>query len=160
MVKIEKISDLLEVAVRIERIGRDFYLALSKSAEDSRARGVFSFLASEEEKHIGVFRKMLEETADYTPRFSYPGEYELFLEGIASRSVFTQQKMQDKKITSAQNIPETIEIAMNFETESILFYNELLSVFENTDRKYLNEVIKEEKSHFVKLVNIKDELKF
>ena len=160
MAKIEKLSDLLEIAVRIERNGLDFYKALTHSAENPAAKDTFSFLAAEEEKHIGVFRKMLEKVAEYTPRFTYPGEYELYLEGVASRSVFTEGKMQDKKITSCQNISQAVEVAMDFESQSILFYNELLGSFKGTAKKYLDEVIKEEKGHFAKLAEMKDRLKF
>jgi len=160
MAKLEKISDCLEVAIRIERIGLDFYKGLSKTAENTQTKDAFSFLAAEEEKHVGVFRKMLDEAADYASRLNYPGEYELYLEGVASRSVFTQKKMQDKNIASAKNIGEAIEVAMDFETQSILFYTEMLNNFKDIDQKYLNEVIREEKSHFVKLVNIKDNIKF
>jgi rubrerythrin len=160
MAKIEKISDLLEIAVRIERNGLDFYKALAGSAQHPAARDVFSFLAAEEEKHIGVFRKMLEKAADYAPRFSYPGEYELYLEGVASRSVFTREKMQDKGIASCQNIGQSIEVAMEFEAESILFYNELLGSFKDPAKKYLDEVIKEEKGHFAQLAQVRGKLKF
>src|SRR3989338_10996647 len=113
MVKIEKISDLLEVAVRIERSGMDFYKALSNNATDPNARDTFSFLAAEEEKHIGVFRKMLDKVADYSPRLNYPGEYELFLQGIANRSVATLQKAQDKKILESKNISQAIDVALD-----------------------------------------------
>src|SRR3989338_9457020 len=110
MVKIEKISDLLEVAIRIERSGMDFYKTLRNNAKDANARDTFSFLAAEEEKHIGVFRKILENVADYAPRLSYPGEYELFLQGIASRSVSALQKAQDEKTLSCRNISEAIDV--------------------------------------------------
>lgn len=160
MAKIDKISDLLEIAVRIERNGLDFYKALTSSAENPAAKDTFSFLAAEEEKHLGVFRKMLEEVAEYPPRFTYPGEYELYLEGVASRSIFTQEKMQDKKINSCQDISQAVEVAMDFESQSILFYDELLGNFQGQARKELDKVIKEEKGHFAKLADIKGKLKF
>jgi rubrerythrin len=160
MEKLEKISDCLEVAIRIERNGLDFYKDLSQSVQNSQARDTFSFLAAAEEKHLGVFRKMLEEVADYAPRLNYPGEYELYLEGVASRAVFTPDKMQDKKISSVKDISEAIALAMDFETASILFYNELLNNFEKINKKYVSEIIDEEKGHFAKLVNIKDKIKF
>jgi len=160
MAEFNKVSDILEVAVRIERIGLDFYKTLSGIATNSQAKDAFSFLAAEEEKHIGVFRKLLEKSADYTVRLQYPGEYELYLEGVASRNVFIQQKMQDKKIIAAVDVSEAIEVGMDFETQSILFYSEFLNSFKGDDQKCLNEVIKEEKGHFAKLVNLKDKIKF
>lgn len=160
MAGVEKISDLLEVAIRIERAGVDFYRALSNNAASSAAKDTFSFLAAEEEKHIGIFRKMLERVADYAPRLNYPGEYELFLQGIASRSLSLLQKARDKDILSGQNASAAIDVALDLETESILFYTGMLDNFRETEKGNINEVISEEKAHFVKLITSRDKIKF
>jgi rubrerythrin len=85
MLKFKNFADVLEVAVRIERQGADFYNKLSSKLKMSQAKDAFSFLAAQEEKHAGVFRQMLEKVIDNAPRFNYPGEYGLFIEGVASR---------------------------------------------------------------------------
>ncbi|MGP8154418.1 MAG: ferritin family protein [Smithella sp.] len=63
MLEFKKFADVLEVAVRIERQGADLYNKLSGRLKSTQAKDVFSFLAAEEEKHAGVFRKMLQITS-------------------------------------------------------------------------------------------------
>ncbi|MFZ5800354.1 MAG: ferritin-like domain-containing protein [Candidatus Omnitrophota bacterium] len=160
MAGVEKISDLLEVAIRIERAGVEFYKTLSDNAQSSGAKDTFSFLAAEEEKHIGTFRSILEKVADYAPRLNYPGEYELFLQGIAGRSIGTLQKAKDENILAGRNISAAVDVALDMETESILFYSGMLENFRESERRYINEVIAEEKAHFVKLLTTRDKIKF
>jgi rubrerythrin len=160
MTNITKISDLIEVAIRIERSGMDFYKTVSENTQDAGVKDAFSYLAAEEEKHIGVFRTILDRVADYSPRLNYPGEYELFLQGVANRSVATLQKARDKEILESKNVSQAIDVGLDLETESILFYTGLLENFQDKDRDYIKEVIREEKSHFVKLITARDKIKF
>ena len=92
MLKFNNFADVLEVAVRIERQGVDFYNKLSSGMATPQAKDAFAFLAAQEEKHAGVFRQILEKVADYDPRFNYPGEYGLFIEGVASRLLDSMEK--------------------------------------------------------------------
>ena len=158
MAKLKKISDVLEVAIRIERNGVNFFNKLYSLVKSPEARDVFSFLAAEEEKHIGVCRKLLDKVADYNPRFEYPGEYELFLDGIAYRAVGTFNKIEEA--ISTEDASGAINLGIDLEMESILFYSELLKQFKDAEKKHIRRVINEEKSHLSKLKSIKDKLKF
>ena len=48
MEPLEKVSDILEVAVRIERHATSLYQRLARTAPSPRARDVFSYLAAQE----------------------------------------------------------------------------------------------------------------
>ena len=153
-------ADLLEVAVRIERQGIDFYNRLSTTIDSSQAKDVFSFLAAEEEKHSGVFRMMLEKTADYAPRFNYPGEYGLFIDGVASRLLEKVRKVIGS--LPSRNINEALDMGIEFEKESILFYTELKleGGLDKANMETLQEIIDEERKHWLKLISLEDKLKF
>lgn len=158
--KIGNLADILEAAVRIERNGVDFYRKLYESSDVPAARDVFNFLAAEEEKHIGTFRGMLEKVADYNPRFSYPGEYEDYLQGIAWRAFEAFKKGFD--LAGAGKSPaEAIGVAMDLETGSVAFYTELMNGFGSPEaRQSIQGVINEEKSHLARLNALKTKLKF
>lgn len=158
MSEFKKVVDVLEVAVRIERQGSEFYNKLYNTVTTSETKDVFSFLAAEEEKHSGVFRKMLEKVADYHPRFNYPGEYGLFIDGVAS---YLLEKIEKKiNLISSQNIDEAIDLGIELEKETILFYSELKaeSQFDASDQKNLEKIIDEERSHWRKLINFKNKI--
>jgi len=152
-------ADVLEVAVRVERLGIELYRKLYDTEESPHAKSTFSFLAAEEEKHAGTFRKMLEENANYTPRFDYPGEYGRFLNDYAASIVGKVEKAGS--LMNRITINEALEMGIEFEKETILFYYELKSEgdFENNSEA-LQRIIDEERSHWRKLVSLKDTLKF
>ena len=160
MHKFKNIADVLEIAVRIERQGADFYNKLSSKMKISQAKDAFSFLAAEEEKHAGVFRQILEEVADYNPRFNYPGEYGLVIDGVASRLL----NKIEKEIVSlpAANDNDLLDIGIELEKETILFYQQIKSEskLKREEDKVLQKVIDVERSHWQKLVSLKDSLKF
>ena len=66
MSEFKRFADVIEVAVRIERQGIQLYQKLRERISSPAVKDVFSFLAAEEEKHLGLFREMLDKVADYT----------------------------------------------------------------------------------------------
>jgi rubrerythrin len=159
MLKFNNFADVLEVAVRIERQGVDFYNKLYSGIETPQAKEAFSFLAAQEEKHAGVFRQILEKVADYDPLFNYPGEYGLFIEGVASRLLDKIEKA--KSSLPAGNENEVLDIGIEFETETILFYLEIKSESKLNPKndRALQKIIDEERSHWQKLTLLKNKLK-
>lgn len=160
MFKFNNFADVLEVAVRIERQGTDLYNKLSALHQSSLAKDVFSFLAAEEEKHAGIFRKMLQKAADYTPRFNYPGEYGLFIEEVASRILDEIEKEISSLPADREN--DVLDIGMELEKETILFYMEIKSEskLSQEESEMLQDVIDEERLHWQKLLSLKNKLKF
>ena len=154
----KKIDDVLEVAVRIERGGVSFYNRMGDGLKSPQARDVFSFLAAEEEKHAGTFGKMLEKTAEYTPRYDYPGEYGKFLD-LMAESMVRKIENQVKK-TGIQSDAEAIEAGIEFEKETILFYGELMENPDLPEKDILKNIIAEEKLHWRKLEALRGNLKF
>lgn len=149
--------DVLEIAVRIERKGIEFYRNLYEKTESPHARSVFSFLAAEEEKHAGTFGKMLEELADYVPRYEYPGEYGLFLSDVAAGILRTLERIGNA--APAATVNESIDLGIEFEKETILYYTEL-KLDTELGSKYeemLKKLIDEERAHWRKLSQLKTE---
>jgi rubrerythrin len=145
----EKAVDILEVAVRIERHSVELYVKLFESVRSSRAKELFSLLAAEEEKHLGRVRILLEKAADYRPQYIYPGEYELFVDGMAQRSLESFLSM-DRALT-AQTASEAIATGISLEHGVISFYSGLTGWFEGEDRKRIEALIEGEKSHLARL---------
>lgn len=152
--KFEKPVDILEVAVRIERHSVAFYVKLFGAVRSSRARELFSFLAAEEEKHLGRVRVLLEMVADYLPRYGYPGEYELFVDGMAQRSL--DFPLDTGLPPRAGGAPEAIAAAIALEEGVASFYADHLERFLNSVRVGLEELIEEEKGHREKLEALLD----
>lgn len=142
-------AEIVETAIRIERNGVEFYRYLSENAESNDAQDVFSFLAAEEEKHIGVFRDMLDEVADYTPRYSYPGEYGLFLDELADSAIDSLKNYQDALKT--KGFEEAIKLGIKVELQSIVFYSEFFALLPDRLEDSIKRIIDEEKKHYLEL---------
>jgi rubrerythrin len=146
---LEKISDILEVAVRIERQATALYRALARTAVSPGAQDVFAFLAAEEEKHLGVFRDLLDRAADYLPRYEYPGEYELFLDGVAHRTL--AGALRSPEALKAATLDEAVAAGIDLELGAIVFYGELAALFDEKQRGPIDEIIRQEKGHLGRL---------
>jgi len=151
-VKFEKAVDILEVAVRIERHSVELYVRLFETVSSPRARELFSLLAAEEEGHLGQVRVLLERVADYLPRYSYPGEYELFVDGMAQRSLGSS--LDTDHVSEAWSAPEAIAAATALEKGVIAFYSGLMEWFQGNEKRLLEELVEEEEGHLEKLEDL------
>ena len=68
-------SEIVEIGIRIEKNGKDFYDELVAKTKEENAKTAFKELAAEEEKHIATFQKLLDSVNKYEPPEAYPGEY-------------------------------------------------------------------------------------
>jgi len=151
-------SEIVELGVQIEKNGRDFYSALFEQSRSSKAKEVFKFLAGEEEKHITAFQKILEKVVLYEPAESYPGEYFAYMNDLAADYVFTRK---DKGKEIAKNIKsdkEAVDVGIKFEKDSIIFYDGMKKVVLENEHKIINELLEQEKTHLVKLSELKKQI--
>ncbi len=151
-----KASEILKVAIQIEKNGLAFYKAVKEKSRVLTVSEVFSFLAQEEEKHIKTFEGLLETAGDYQPAQSYPGEYELYLDAIAGENVFKKEADLKRLSQQISSDLQAIELGIGFEKDSIIFYNEMKNFVPQEDLAAIEEVIAEEKEHLLKLFELKN----
>ena len=72
-------SELIDIAIGIERRGIAFYDVMSKSTDNAAARDVFQRLADKEREHIQVFQGMLGEAEKFQPSETSTEEYADYL---------------------------------------------------------------------------------
>ena len=151
-------SEIVELAVQIEKNGRDFYNTLVKRYKDSKIQEILTFLAQEEERHISVFQKILDDVGKYTPAESYSGEYIAYMNSLASEYIFTKEKMGEATAVKAKTELQAIELGIGFEKYSITVYEGMKKVVPNYDQKTIDEVILQEEGHLKKLSDLKKSL--
>lgn len=124
--ELRELADLFEVAVRIERHSVELYVKLHDAVRSSRARETFPILAAEEERHPGEIRRLLEDAVDYTPRYVYPGEYEMYVDGMAARLLEPVTTVEPEDIGSAEG---AIRLAVRLEKIAAEYYRSHLGKF-------------------------------
>ena len=151
-------SELVDIAIGIERNGVSFYDSLVKSAGNEIAKGVYAYLADEERKHIKVFQIMLDSVTDYRPPETYTEEYDLYLKALVDSAVFSDDQVAREMAQKAGSEAEAIQIACRAEKDSILFYSEMRDLVRQSDREVVNKIIEEERSHLRQLSDLKKSL--
>lgn len=151
-------SELINIAIGIERRGIAFYDIMTKSTESTAAREMFQRLVNMEREHIRVFEGMLSETEKYQLAESYPGEYAAYLQALVDSAVFTDDLVTSELATQADSDVEAIELAISAEKDSILFYYEMRDIMPRRAQPTVNNIIAEEKSHLAELTVLKKRL--
>jgi rubrerythrin len=151
-------SELISIAIGIERRGVAFYDIMTKSTENAAARDAFQYLADMERQHIRVFQDMLNEADKYQIPETYAGEYTAYLQALISSAVFSDDMVTSEMATQADSDIEAMELAITAEKDSILFYYEMKEVMPQPAQPMVNQIIAEEKSHLRQLSELKKKL--
>ena len=140
-------QEIVEIAVRIEENGNEFYNAAAEMiGAQNDTKGLFIDLAEKEVMHISIFQKLAEkfdaETFDF--RAEDASDY---INHLAESHIFGKPdagKELAKKITTPR---EALEIAFKFENDSVAFYTELLKYARSDSKRLVQQIIDEEKEH-------------
>ncbi len=151
-------SELINIAIGIERRGIAFYDIMARSIRNATARDAFQHLADMERHHIQIFQDMLGEADKYQPAETYAGEYAHYLQTLVDSAVFTDDMVTSEVATQADSDIEAIELAIGAEKDSILFYYEMRDIMPERAYPTVNKIIAEEKSHLRQLSELKKKL--
>ena len=151
-------SELINIAIGIERRGIAFYDIMVRSTKNALARDVFQYLADMERQHVQIFQGMLGEADKYQLPETYAGEYTAYLKALVDSAVFTNDMAASEMAARADSDIEAMELAIIAEKDSILFYYEMKDIMPQRAQETVNKIITEEKSHLRQLSELKRKL--
>ncbi|MFC1847130.1 ferritin family protein [Chloroflexota bacterium] len=151
-------GELLAIAIDIERNGIAFYDVMAKSAENEEVRCLFQSLVDMEHRHIETFQAMLLEAGGYGAERAYEGEEAAYLKSLVESNIFSDDAITGEMVTRLDSDIEALELAVNLEKDSILFYYQLKDIAQPKEQKLLDGIIAEEKSHLRDLSAVRREL--
>lgn len=158
MWKIFQASEIVEFAIKIEQNGYAFYAGVESLISDSSVKELIIHLKNEELAHEKTFRELLSDLTPANVRETYPGEYEEYLKALVDNHVFAADNSGEKALAMVKNEIDALNIAMGFEKDTILFFQELRDLVSEKDQSTIDRLIDEEKSHLRKLAIVKAEL--
>lgn len=151
-------NDIVEVAVRIEENGANFYRYAVQLAATEEVKALFLLLADQEVKHQQTFAKILAGMDRNAPPEGYDGEYAAYLHGyVDNRLVFTAEAFA-AELAKLRNEVSALDFAIQRELDSIHYYREMRELLPTDRREAIDRIIGEEKEHFLKLSNLKKRL--
>ena len=148
-------SEILQMAIEIERSGLAFYEACVRAADDERVGEVFQFMAGEEKRHIEIFRRMEEPLAHYELPETYPGELQAYMRALIQERVFAAPEEGAAHASATKNPFQAIAVAIGLEKDSILFYEAMKELVRPAEAEAIDEVIGEEQTHIGRLVDLR-----
>ena len=139
------IGDIIELAIQIEQNGEAICRQALKKNIASSLASLFAWMADEEVKHIEWFKSLKASAQISGPNSQLEKMGRDLLSSVLGKQSFS---LSDAKLTRLKQITDLISLLIEFENDTILFYEMIKSVV--TDRKtlnYLDMIIKEEIRH-------------
>jgi rubrerythrin len=147
-------SEIFQLAVRIEENGENFYRKMAEKFDDIEVKELFTFLANEEIGHKKFYNELLKEFKTYDPPSEYATEYYEFISTYADEVMFNTKDFEEysSKVT---DIISALNFAIDSELHAVLYFSEMKHLVSQEKRDIIDNIIEEERKHFVKLSNMK-----
>ena len=150
-------TELLEKAIEIKQKGIELYSFLSKNTEKDELKILFNSLVESDRNHIKVFQSLI--TKFEKEKLNYPANWDTITPYFkAIIDIKLKDGVSNDKILSQELNDEiaSIQIAISFKKDNILYFKELLDLIENAShRKTLNDIILQEKQDILSLFEAK-----
>ncbi|KXG76107.1 ferritin family protein [Thermotalea metallivorans] len=147
MREIFTLTDVMNSLIELESIGYEFYSALGEKVEDRPQKELLRQLAEDEKGHEALYRDMKRHLETSDEDLPLEGEYEAYIRALIDQNFFIRKNKIEVK-----NLDEAFDIAERLEKDTIFLLNELKSVVMEHQRKNIEKIIEEERSHLKKIL--------
>jgi len=149
-------DEIFEMAEEIERNGAKFYRQASEKGSTDEMKKFFNNMATMEDRHLKIFEQMRQElSSDEKGRTVYDphDESAQYLQTMADGHGYEGRISPTLDLTGSESMKEVVEIALNAEKDSVIFYYGLKSLVpEKAGRDKIEKIILEELGHITTLL--------
>lgn len=146
-------SELIEMAVQVERAGEKFYRGSASKVQGAAAKDLLGSLANDERRHAQVFLQLLAKGAREETRGITPEEARPYIESLVATSVL--KYLVEGKVPSLVTTGDILDFALGFEKETLLFYYSIRDYLSSAAVTVVDRVILEEKDHVQRISALK-----
>jgi rubrerythrin len=148
-------SDIVEVAIRIEENGVNFYKFAEQIAKKEAEKKLFAELAQAEVAHKKTFEKLFAGMEKSNLTESYEGEYGAYLRSYVDNNLIFTKEIMDKQLSKIKDTAAALDFAIQRELDSILYYHEIKKLVPAAQHDAIEKIIEEERKHFLSLTAMK-----
>jgi rubrerythrin len=139
------LAEVYDLGIRIEKNGEKFYRDALKQAWSKPIADMLKLLAEEEVKHVEFFVKRMDALKQKRENPFLDEMSTEVLKDILGNQTFS---LKDREVSKIRSVEELVAIAVEFERDTILFYEMVGSFMTDEDgRHQLKEIIEEEERH-------------
>lgn len=148
--------EAIKIGIDIEQQGFKFYASAEEHAKDPNIGELFGWLAKEELNHIDDFKSLLDtllKDKEKLTGYDDPAVTE-YLRYLVKAHIFSSPEETARLSEHTEDQIEAINIAIQLEKDSIMFYTELMENSQSPEgMKAFAHLIEEEKKHLKLLVD-------
>jgi rubrerythrin len=139
------LKDIIDIAVQIEQNGERVYRNAAQKIENPSLRSLLQGLADEEAQHAKWFEALMDTV---TGTGDFP-EQEKMGRALLKNAVGAQSfTLEDADFSSMEKIEDLLNLAIEFEKDTVLFYGMLQPLIEDQKTlEQLHAIIQEEENH-------------
>jgi len=144
-------TDLVELAMQVEKSGETFYATAASHSQSAGLRDLFEDLRQQEVKHYAIFAKLAQSVQD-SPLLGV--EFDEYMEYVRATVQGGLFQGPDKALAAAREVKgekDVLRMAIGFEKETLLFFHSLRDAVHRTDHRYVDKIIAEERTHIRRL---------
>jgi rubrerythrin len=146
--------EIYHLAIQIEKNGEKFYREALEKISDSVLRELIVWIADQELEHQEWFSKRKGVLDDRIDDLDLEEAGNAVLQNILGDQSFS---LKEADLSSINNVEDLLRLAIEFENDSILFYEMIGSLVDDKETtEKLQEIIKEERHHIELLEGFED----
>ena len=149
-------DEIFEMAEEIERNGAKFYRQAAANSSEPEIKEMLLDMASMEDGHLKTFKQMRKELSSTEKAemvYDPDNQAALYLQTMAQSHGYEGRISPRQQLSGNETTKEILEIALNSEKESVVFYFGLKSfVPARAGRDKVEAIIVEELSHITTLL--------
>ena len=139
------LAEVYDLGIRIEKNGEKFYRDAMKQAWSTPIADTLKMLAEEEVKHVDFFVKRMDALKQKRENPFLDEMSSSMLQDILGNQTFS---LKDADVAKIRSVDELAALAIEFERDTILFYEMVGSFMPDEEpRRELKEIIEEEERH-------------
>ena len=141
-------DEIIEMAVRTEATGHEFYTSAKENAKSAELKDLFAYLAEEELKHKATYEGMTDVI----------GELGDYVQAMIDSSFFLGGDKNINLAAKAADDKEAIDFALGFEKDTLLYFYQLRDIVKPVNKPVIDKIIRQEQIHIQKLSSMKAEM--
>ena len=139
------IREIFDVAIQIEKNGEKFYRDALKKISNPSLRSLLEWMADQEAEHQSWFSEKKETVRTKVDDVELEEMGRTILQNILGDQTFSLKEADLPKI---EDVEALLQLCIEFEKDTILFYEMIGSFIEDTETsEKLDEIIEEENRH-------------
>lgn len=150
-------NEIIKAAVEEERAGKAYYATWAETSRNPKVKSEAARIAEMEKHHEEVFGQLLARLGEPAGAETYQGEYRDYLDALLGDRAFDCPEAGCALARRLSDV-EALDLALKTEQKALLLYAFLEKQIPAKDRKLVEGVIEEERTHVVDLTRLKKEL--